>query len=256
MHENSYQKVTCNTEGFAEFKRGIALLMDHNIQFVVKSVSLPGNRHEKKEFEQWAATIPWMEDKPEYSILLDLRGRRDSPGRSKLIANMRLTPEECLAELTGNKDQYIKDMAHFGIKFLGPQGDLLFNCGAGEKPCVDAYGVVQMCMLLRHPDCVYDLKSGTMREAMTHVFPRMREIKATNPEYLQRCARCFLKGICEQCPAKSWSEHGTLDTPVEYLCQVAHAQAVFLGLLQEGEHAWEVLEWKERIDILVRNAFP
>ena len=67
--------------------------------------------------------------------------------------------------------------------------------------------------------------------------PRLRELRATNPEYLRRCARCFLKGLCEQCPAKSWAEHGTLDTPVEYLCEVAHAQARWLGWLR-GRRAW------------------
>jgi hypothetical protein len=57
---------------------------------------------------------------------------------------------------------------------------------------------------------------------------------------------CFLKGLCEQCPAKSWAEHGTLDTPVEYLCDVAHAQAHWLGWLEENEHGWEVMNWKKR----------
>ena len=72
-------------------------------------------------------------------------------------------------------------------------------------------------------------------------------MQATNPLYLERCARCFLHGLCEQCPAKSWMEHGTLDTPVEYLCQVAHAQARYLGLLEEGERAWEVPDWQQRL---------
>jgi radical SAM protein with 4Fe4S-binding SPASM domain len=80
----------------------------------------------------------------------------------------------------------------------------------------------------------YDLKKGTLKEALTSVFPRLRELRATNPLYLERCARCFLKAMCDQCPAKSWSEHGTLDTPVEYLCKIAHAQALFLGLVKKG----------------------
>jgi hypothetical protein len=42
-------------------------------------------------------------------------------------------------------------------------------------------------------------------------------------------------------------EHGTFDTPVEYLCRVAHAQARDLGLLKEGERAREVENWKERV---------
>jgi sulfatase maturation enzyme AslB (radical SAM superfamily) len=68
-----------------------------------------------------------------------------------------------------------------------------------------------------------------------------------NPEYLKRCARCFLKGLCEQCPAKSWMEHGTLDTPVEYLCEVAHVQARYLGWVGEHEYGWDVKERREGI---------
>jgi hypothetical protein len=111
-----------------------------------------------------------------------------------------------------------------------------------------------MCMLLRHPDTVYDLARGTLHEALTEAFPRLRAGWATNPAYLDRCARCFLKGLCEQCPGKSWSEHGTLDTPVEYLCQVAHAQARFLGLLAPGEQAWAIADWRERVASLARES--
>jgi radical SAM protein with 4Fe4S-binding SPASM domain len=107
--------------------------------------------------------------------------------------------------------------------------------------------MLQPCLSLRHPDTVYNLKSGSLRDALINFFPRLRELKASNPEYLARCARCFLRSLCEQCPAKSWTEDGTLDTPVEYFCQIAHAQARDLGLLREREDAWEVTNWKERI---------
>jgi hypothetical protein len=88
---------------------------------------------------------------------------------------------------------------------------------------------------------------GRLHDALANFFPQLRELRATNPAYLARCARCFLKGMCRQCPGTSWAEHGTLDTPVEYFCQVAHAQARFVGLMGEGEKAWEVVDWKERI---------
>ena len=64
---------------------------------------------------------------------------------------------------------------------------------------------------------------------------------------MRRCGRCFLKALCLQCPAKAWAEHGTLDTPVDYLCEITHAQAVGLGLLVEGERAWDVADWKDRV---------
>jgi hypothetical protein len=72
-------------------------------------------------------------------------------------------------------------------------------------------------------------------------------MKAANPDYLRRCARCYLKSMCEQCPARSWMEHGTLDTPVEYLCDIAHAQARYLGLLTDGERSWELTDWRDRV---------
>jgi radical SAM protein with 4Fe4S-binding SPASM domain len=91
-------------------------------------------------------------------------------------------------------------------------------------------------------------RKPNLKDALINFFPKIRQMKAANPEYLRRCARCFLKGLCEQCPAKSWMEYGTLDTPVEYLCGVAHTQACYLGLLQEGEKAWEVEDGVGRVE--------
>jgi hypothetical protein len=65
-----------------------------------------------------------------------------------------------------------------------------------------------------------------------------------------------LHGLCEQCPAKSWGEHGTLDTPVDYFCQMVHAQARRLGLLKEGENAWEVSDWQERLTRFTTGSEP
>ena len=45
-------------------------------------------------------------------------------------------------------------------------------------------------------------------------------------------------------------EHGTLDTPIDYLCEVAHVQARYLGLVEEGEKAWAVEDWRIRIDLM------
>ena len=90
--------------------------------------------------------------------------------------------------------------------------------------------------------------AARLRYALTEAFPRLRETRATNPEYLRRCAVCFLKGLCEQCPAKSWAESGTLDAPVEYLCEVAHEQARHLGLLERGESARLVTDRKARVE--------
>jgi radical SAM protein with 4Fe4S-binding SPASM domain len=256
MHAESYDAVARALGAFAQFWRGVNLLLERRVPFIVKQALLPPNRAEIAEFEAFAATLPRMDKTPGYAMNFELRARRDNPAKNRFIEKLRLTPDETVAMLTRDADKYRQEMREFCGKFMGPPGDKLFNCGAGHGVCVDAYGNAQMCMGLRDPATVYDLHdvaraaspqraSRPLHTALTEFFPRLRETRATNPDYLNRCARCFLKGLCEQCPAKSWQEHGTLDTPVEYLCDVAHAQARYLGLLGADERAWDACAERE-----------
>jgi radical SAM protein with 4Fe4S-binding SPASM domain len=247
MSKESYEAVSRVNGSFNEFRRGINLLLDRKIPFVVKGALLPPNRREMDLFEIWASTIPGMDKPPSYSMFFDLRCRRDSPAKNRKIEQLRLSPEEGVEVLSRDRERYLKEMKQFCSKFMAPPGDKLFSCGAGHGACVDAYGMLQPCMMLRHPEAVYDLREGSLKDALTDFFPRLREMSAKNPDYLARCARCFLKGLCEQCPAKSWMELGTLDTPVDYLCQVAHTKAMDLGLLLDREKAWEVENWRKRV---------
>jgi radical SAM protein with 4Fe4S-binding SPASM domain len=247
MHEKSYEAVSCAKGSYDQFRKGVDLFLKRKVPFVVKSALLPPNKDEIEEFEAWSKTIPWMDKSPSYSMFFELRGRRDSATKNRKIAKLRLSPEQGLQILTKNKERFLNEMYQFCNKFMGPPGDKLFSCGAGHGACVDAYGRFQVCMPLRYPSLSYDLKIGSLKDAIQTAFPKVLDLRAENPDYLARCARCFLKGLCEQCPGKSWSEHGTLDTPIEYLCEVAHEQARYLWLLNEGEKAWEVKDWKERI---------
>jgi radical SAM protein with 4Fe4S-binding SPASM domain len=252
MTQKSYEAVTRIPGSFYAAWHGLNLLLEKKVPFVVKSALLPPNKAEMTEFEAWADTVPWRDKPPSYSMFFDFRCRRDSEEKNRLVRRLRLSPEEGLRVLTRDPAKYRKEMQEFCTKFTRPPGDRLFSCGAGMGGgCVDAYGNFQLCMQLRHPDTVYNLKEGSIKDAMTIFFTRIRALKAKNTDYLDRCARCFLKGLCEQCPAKSWMEHGTLDTPVEYLCEIAHAQARYLGLLEEDENAWDVRDWKERIRMLM-----
>jgi len=247
MTKTSYEAVTRKKGSYEEFKRGIDLLISHNILFYVKGALLPPNRHEMDKFEAWVNSISWMDSKPSYAMFFNLRDRRDSQNRNEAIKRLRVSPKECISLINRDGEKYFSGMKNFCSTFMGPHGDMLFSCGAGYKPCVDAYGNLQPCLPLRHPETVYSLKKGSLYDAMTNFFPKIRQMRATNEDYLKRCAKCFLKGLCEQCPAKSWSEHGTLDTPVEYFCEIAHAQAKDLGLLNSNERGWEIKDWKERI---------
>jgi len=243
MCRESYEAVTRSPGSFASFQHGVNLLLERRVPFIVKSALLPPNRNEIDAFEAWAKTIPWMTGPPGYSMLFDLRNRRDDADRNRLIKSLRPSPEEVLAVLTRDEPAYRRDMAEFAAKFMGPAGDKLFACGAGHGMCIDAYGRAQPCMGIRMPELTCDVTGVgsylSLREALDF-FDRLSRLHAANPAYLRRCAVCILKGLCEQCPAKSWGEHGNLDTPVEYLCEVAHAQARYLGWLVEEKYGWEI----------------
>lgn len=247
MKRSTYEKVSRIPGSYREFRSGIDLLLKYNIPFLVKGVLLPETRSEIKEFESWASTLPGMDGPPSYSMNFELRERRDSEARNKLISSLRNTPQEGIDLLSGKNEDYFSSMSQFCSQFIGPPGPELFNCGAGTSGSVDAYGNYNPCLTLKAGELSYDLTNGTLKDALLNFFPEKLKIEAKNREYLNRCAKCFLKGLCLQCPARSWSEHGNFDTPVEYLCQAAHAEAVHLGLLNNNEKGWEVVDWEERI---------
>lgn len=239
MHQASYEAVTGVRGSYEEFRRGVELLLDRGIPFVVKSALLPSNRAEIDEFEAWAREIPWMTEAPTYAMCFDVRARRDDADKNRRIVKLRLEPTEVVSVLARDPERYRADRTAFRRGFMGHPDDRLFACGAGHSVSVDAYGRAQPCLNLRAPSLSVDLAESSLSEALEH-FTSLGDLRASDPEYLRRCARCMLKGFCDQCPAKSWAEYGTLDTPIEYLCQVAHEQARWLGWLGDEEYGWEV----------------
>ena len=271
MHRESYEAVTRSPGSFARFQRGINLLLESNVPLAVKWVILPQNKNEMAEFEAWAKAIPRMAGRsPSYVLSLDLRSRRDDEEKNARIRSLRLSPHDSLEILARDVVNYRRSMEEFAARYMGPSGERLFSCGAGCSLCIDAYGCAQPCMGIRSPEWTVNLMPGSsslqkgksvpgacasetggrsigLKDALSH-FSRICDLSSSNSEYLRRCAKCFLKGLCEQCPAKSWTEHGTLDTPVEYLCETSHAQARYLGWLRQNEYGWEVMNWQERIN--------
>ena len=240
LSKKTYEGVTRNSGSFDAFKQGISLLKKNRIPFTLKTAALPQNFHEIKEMRDFAQSLT---GKPLGVVLqLNLGSKFDDAKRRTRIKKLRLPPDQVIQVLKQDETRYRKDIERFCQKFLGVPGDnRLFICGAGVGSChIDAYNNFQLCMLLRHPDCAYSLRQGSFKEAWEKFIPRVRETRVDNEKYQEKCLRCFLKSFCEQCPAWSWMEHGVLDEPVEYLCGIAHAEAVWLGLLKEREKAWEV----------------
>jgi radical SAM protein with 4Fe4S-binding SPASM domain len=253
MTEQTYETISRVKGSFAAAMTGINLLVENCIPIILKSIRLQGGDDGIIEFQKFAEKYSVKGISGGISMDFNLRARRDSEEKNKRISRIRATPQETLAVLCRDKDAYLKGQKQFAEHFMHPGGDDIFSCGCGKGGSVDAYGKLQPCLLLRHPELVYDLDKGAIKDAINRFFPEVLHKKAENPHYRKRCAVCFLKGLCNQCPAWSFMENGTLDTPVEYLCEVAHEQARYLGLIQPEEKAWQIQNWQERIDNFVKE---
>ncbi len=229
--------------------RGLKLLDMYGVKYVAKLVVLPPSEPEIDAFRRREAARPGgAVTRPSFVWPSDLRARRDSRTANARLAGLRPTPEKAAA-FAAAEAGFRDEMTAFCRAQCRPPGPGLFGCGAGtETACIDAYGRFQLCLRLRHPDATTALGPGGLAEALASFVPKVRQKKARNAGYLARCARCFLKALCEQCPASSWLEHGRLDAPVDYHCRTSHVQARALGLLKRGEKAWLVRDWRRRVD--------
>lgn len=248
----TYEAISGVEGSFADFRRGVESLRRHGVPFLFKGVLLKENEQEAGRLRSWARELTGMTDPPGMVTTYQLRTRRDSPARNQAIRRLRRPAEQMVELFTQLDGSYRQAMETFCHRLPGPPGDRLFTCGAGTALCLDAYGRLQACMLVRHPETTYDLGRGSLRDALEQFFPTVLARRAQDPAYLERCARCFLHVLCDQCPGSAWSEHGTLDSPVGYLCELAHTQARAAGLLHRGERGWEVEDWKERIACMGR----
>lgn len=246
MTSETYDKVSGVKGSYAEFRRGIDLLKENHIDFALQMAVLPDNEIDIPAYEKWINKLFGGKQKPVYVANFSQRARHDDPEKNWRIRELRGKAEETV-ELVARAEGYFSELRDFCRQFTGIKSDRLFVCGFGQSICVDAYGFAQGCQLLRHPDLLYNLHSGTLSEAFFAYFPKFRDRRATNPLFLSLCARCNLRGLCEQCPAQSWMEHGTLDTPVKFQCATAHAHARKLGLLSSEENGWEIADWPFRL---------
>jgi len=207
LSQKTYEAVTRNPGSFDAFMKGINLLKLNRIPFTLKAAVLPQNF---QEIEKMRGFTQSLTGKPLGVVLkLNLGSRFNGRGKRNLIKKLRLPQDKVMEVLKQDEKRYRKDMEKFCQKFLGAPGDdRLFICGAGVGGChIDAYNNFQLCMLLRHPDCVYSLRKGSFKEAWEKFVPQVRKIRVNNKKYQEKCQRCFLKSFCEQCPALSSREN-------------------------------------------------
>lgn len=118
----------------------------------------------------------------------------------------------------------------FAERFNGPvhspeHPDEVYHCGGGINSfAIDPQGKMSI-YVLSHFD-TYDLRTGSFREGWEDFLLKVRRKKMTR---LTKCVKCEIQAMCGMCPANGELENGHAETPVDFLCHVAHLRARVLG---------------------------
>ncbi len=233
--EKTYVRITRTPGSFEAFMKGINLLQKEKVPFTLKAMALKSNINELEAIKDFCKSIsrgPFR-----FDPFLHLRLRPNGK-RNRQIRNERLSPQEIVAIELGDKERkkgLLKQICE--EKKRGEEAghsyndNQLFYCGAGTTSfTIDPYGFFKLCSSLFHPDCVYDLRKGSLREAWEEFVPKVRAMKTEDEECRKKCLSCSLINLCMWCPATAYLECGKLDRHIEDFCQIAHARAQALGL--------------------------
>ncbi len=235
----TYEAVSRRAGSFAAFRRGLDQLRHHRFRFRLKAMVMRSNLHELDEIAAFGRRL--SRDFFRLDPLLHLRFDGDARRNAEIIAE-RLTPEE-IAALDRSDPERSSALRKDCERYIFPgQGHArcrhLFHCGAGMGGfTVSPEGLFRLCSSLWHPDCLFDLTRGTLKEAWERFVPRVRAMTSDSPVFLSTCRSCRIINLCLWCPAHAYLETGRLDAPCGYFCDVAHARASGLRALLRGRKA-------------------
>lgn len=225
--KETYERVTRRPGSFAAFIRGLNLLLESGVKVRLKAMALRSNVHELPEIARFCREK--TKDYFRFDPFLHLRFDGDRI-RNEEIKSERLSPEEIVA-LERSDPERVESLEKGCDKLIIPEFshitcNHLFHCGTGNGSFNLSYdGIFRLCSSLWHPDCVYDLRKGSLSDAWHNFVPQVRDMRSDRREFLETCRRCPLINLCLWCPAHAYLETGEIDAPVDYFCRVAHARA-------------------------------
>jgi radical SAM protein with 4Fe4S-binding SPASM domain len=105
------------------------------------------------------------------------------------------------------------------------QGNTVYFCGGGMNSCaINAYGEMGICVISQQE--TFSIRETGVRKAWEQSLLELRLRKRTR---LTKCVQCRIQSLCGMCPANGELENGDRESPVEFLCHVAHLRAAAIG---------------------------
>ncbi len=209
----TYEKVTGVPGSFDHCMRGIELLLERDIPLNLKSMVLTINLHELPMLRSFAEQRGL-----EFRYDGNLWPRLD--GSSKPY-EYRLSIEQMIS-LDDDNPERQKEWERLSREFSGSasRAEKVFSCGAGLWSFeISSTGHMSICGMARRPS--FDLRQLGFVEA----WQQMGELRQMKRVTDNKCRTCTLGALCVQCPGWSQVVHGDNETPVEFLCELAHMYA-------------------------------
>jgi radical SAM protein with 4Fe4S-binding SPASM domain len=221
--KETYEALTAIPGSYDRCLRGIKLLRERGLPLKLKTMATSINKHEVFAMWQFAEEELGVEFKMDGQI-----NPRIDCSQSPLA--VRLTPEEVVAlDLHAPKgvSEY-RRLAKHDLENPASlaQGNTVYFCGGGMNSfAINAYGEMGICVISQQE--TFSVRGAGVKSVWGESLLQLRSRKRTR---VTKCIQCRIQSLCGMCPANGELENGDRESPVQFLCHVAHLRAAAIGV--------------------------
>jgi radical SAM protein with 4Fe4S-binding SPASM domain len=221
--KETYEALTQIPGSYERCLRGIKLLSKRGLPLKLKTVATSINKHEIFAMKQFAEEELGVNFKFDAQI-----NPRIDCSQSPLA--VRLTPEEVVA-LDFHAPERAAEYRRLAERDLATppnlaQSDTMYSCGGGMNSfAVNPYGEIGICLISQQE--TFSVREAGVNAVWEQSLFQLRQRKRTR---LTKCMQCRIQSLCGMCPANGEMENGDRESPVEFLCHVAHLRATAIGV--------------------------
>lgn len=219
----TYEALTAIPGSYDRCLRGVRLLKERGLPLKLKTVATSINKHEVVAMRQFSEEELGVE----FKIDGQINPRIDCSQRPLAV---RLTPEEVVA-LDMSTRKAVSEYRKLAERDLEnppnlAQSNTVYFCGGGMNSfAINAYGEMGICVISQQE--TFSVRQSGVRQVWETSLAELRKRQRTK---LTKCVQCRIQSLCGMCPANGEMENGDRESPVSFLCHVAHLRAATLGI--------------------------